>query len=360
MNAPHATKDDPRWPSIVARDKAADGRFWYSVDTTGVYCRPSCPSRAARPEHVRIHDTPEAARAAGARACRRCDPDGPATDTRHAALIEHACRTIMAAETPPRLAALAADAGLSPAYFHRLFRLITGVTPRAFADAHRAERAAGELASGASVTEAIFAAGFATSGRFYAGAAGRLGMAPARYRAGGTGETLRFAVGDCSLGTVLVAASERGIAAILLGDDPEALVRDLQDRFPRAELIGGDAGFDGHVAAVIGLIDTPGEASPLPLDIRGTAFQQRVWQALRAIPPGTTASYTDIARAIGAPSSTRAVAAACAANRHAVAIPCHRVVRSDGGLSGYRWGVERKRALLAREGAAIIPPGDSG
>ncbi|WP_136161176.1 bifunctional DNA-binding transcriptional regulator/O6-methylguanine-DNA methyltransferase Ada [Sphingomonas flavalba] len=346
---PIATAEDPRWARIVARDQSADGAFWYSVATTGVYCRPSCPSRGARPENVTIHATLAAARATGARPCRRCNPDGASTREQSAARVAAACRTIAAAERPPSLAALAAAAGLSPGYFHRLFKAETGLTPRAYAAAHRAGRVRNQLAEGASVTEAIYGAGYGSNGRFYAEATGLLGMTPGRYRAGGTDETLRFAIAQSSLGAILVASSDTGVAAILLGDDPDALARDLQDRFPRARLVGGDAAYEALVATVVGFVEAPGTGLALPLDIRGTAFQQRVWQALRAIPAGRTASYTEIAARIGAPNAVRAVAGACAANALAVAIPCHRVVRNDGGLSGYRWGVARKRALLDRE-----------
>jgi AraC family transcriptional regulator of adaptative response/methylated-DNA-[protein]-cysteine methyltransferase len=250
------------------------------------------------------------------------------------------------------LAALAGQNGLSSGYFHRIFKNVTGVTPKEYASAHRAARVREGLANGNSVTETIYDAGFNSSGRFYAKSNGMLGMTPSQYRAGGCNEDIRFAVGQSSLGAVLVASSARGVASILLGDDPEELVRDLQDRFPKARLIGADRAYERLVAHVIGCVETPDRCLDLPLDVRGTAFQQRVWRALRDIPPGETASYAEIARRIGAPRAVRAVAGACAANDHAVAIPCHRVVRHDGGLSGYRWGVERKRALLAREAKA--------
>lgn len=338
---------DLRWPRIIARDRSADGQFWYSVQTTGVYCRPSCPSRAANPANVAIHATLAEARATGARPCLRCRPEG--ADEAAAARVTRAARLIDTSETPPPLAVLAATAGLSAGHFHRLFKAQTGLTPRGYAAARRADRARAALAKGTPVTQALHAAGFGSSGRFYADASDMLGMAPARYRRGGAGETLRFAVGDCSLGAILVASSDAGVAAILLGDDPAVLLRDVQDRFPAAKLIGGDADYEATVAQVIALVEAPAIGLALPLDIRGTAFQQRVWQALRAIPPGRTVSYTDIARGIGAPAAVRAVAGACAANAHAVAIPCHRVVRQSGALSGYRWGLERKRALLDRE-----------
>jgi AraC family transcriptional regulator of adaptative response/methylated-DNA-[protein]-cysteine methyltransferase len=346
------TVDDPRWSAVLARDAGADGRFVYSVRTTGVYCRPSCGSRRARPENVRFHADAAAAEQAGFRACLRCEPDRPPPARRQAELVARACRSIEAAEAPPSLASLARAAGLSAFHFHRVFKAVTGLTPRAYAAAERGRRLRERLdpASGARrVTDAILDAGFNSSARAYAQAPGELGMTPAAYRRGGTAARIRFAVGQCSLGAVLVAQSERGLCAILLGDEPDALVRDLQDRFPNAELVGGDAGFERVVATVVGFVEAPQLGLNLPLDIRGTAFQQRVWQALRALPPGRTSSYAELARRIGAPSSTRAVAAACAANALAVAIPCHRVVRTDGSLSGYRWGVERKRRLLDRE-----------
>lgn len=274
----------------------------------------------------------------------------PAPSTDDAALVAAACRRIEQAETPPSLQVLAQAAGLSPHRFHRLFRALTGVTPRAYAQAHRGRALRAALAQpGATVVDAAFAAGFNASSRFYASADALLGMPPAQYRAGGAKARIRFALGQCTLGALLVARSERGLCAIALGDDPEDLLRELQDRFPRAELVGGDAEFERWMAQVVGLVETPAIGLELPLDIRGTAFQQRVWEALRKIPPGRTASYAEIAAAIGRPQAVRAVAAACAANPLAVVIPCHRVVRSDGGLSGYRWGVARKRALLARE-----------
>lgn len=352
MNLDIPTGADPRWQSVLSRDPDADGRFWYSVSTTMIYCRPSCPSRTARPENVRIHDSIDAARSTGARACRRCNPDGSSRSEQDAAIVEQACRAIEASETAPALADLAYRAELSPSHFHRLFKSIAGVTPKGYADAVRARRVRDGLAGDGSVTDAIYAAGFGSSGRFYETSTRKLGMTPTSFRSGGTDEILRFAVGACSLGAILVAMSDRGIASILLGEDPGALVRDLQDRFPNAELVGADAAFEAVVARVVAQVEAPGASLGLPLDVRGTAFQQRVWQALSRIPAGTTASYGEIARNIGAPNSTRAVAAACAANRLAVAIPCHRVVRTDGGLSGYRWGVERKRELLRREAAA--------
>lgn len=345
------TEDDPRWAQVVSRDAAADGRFYYCVTTTGVYCRPSCRSRAANPKNVRFHATAQACEAAGFRPCKRCRPNtaGPAQEA--ADKVVRACRSIAAAETPPSLSELAAEAGLSPHHFHRLFKSVTGLTPGVYAKQTRAARARDALAQAPSVTRALYDAGFNSSGRFYAASDAMLGMAPSSYRAGGRGAQIRFAVGECSLGSILVARSDKGICAILMGDDPEALVRDLQDRFAAAQLIGGDDAFEATVAAVVGFVEAPGRGLDLPLDLRGTAFQQRVWEALRGVPAGETISYTQLAGQIGAPKAVRAVAGACAANPVAVAIPCHRVVRSDGALSGYRWGIERKRALLDRESA---------
>lgn len=340
---------DPRWAAVQARDPAADGRFFYAVKSTGVYCRPSCPSRPARPGNVCFFDSAAAAGQAGFRPCQRCRPDQPPLAQQHAALVAGLCRFIESADTPPSLADLAHQAGLSRYHLHRVFKAVTGLTPHAYAAAHRARRLRAGLARGEGVTEAILEAGYNSSGRFYAQADQLLGMTPTHYRAGGTATEIRFAVGQCSLGAILVAASPRGICAISLGDDPQALVREVQDRFPQATLIGADPAFESWVARVVGFVEAPQLGLDLPLDLRGTAFQQRVWQALQQIRPGETVSYTELARRIGAPTAFRAVASACAANVLAVAIPCHRVVKRDGGLSGYRWGVARKQALIERE-----------
>jgi AraC family transcriptional regulator, regulatory protein of adaptative response / methylated-DNA-[protein]-cysteine methyltransferase len=344
-----AVADDPRWMRIVARDRTADGQFWYSIATTGVYCRPSCPSRTANPKNVQLHDTLQQAKATGYRACKRCNPDGVSADHDNAAIVAHACRLIEQSEREPSLADLAKTAGRSASRFHRLFKTVTGLTPKGYAAAHRATKVRQSLAHGNTVTETIYGAGFNSSGRFYEKAIGMLGMTPSQYRSGGRNEDIRFAVGETSLGSILVASSRKGVVSILLGDDPEELVHDLQDRFPNAHLIGADRRYEELVARVVGFVEAPHLGLDLPLDVRGTAFQQRVWQALRQIQVGRTVSYADIARNIGAPKAVRAVARACAANYLAVAIPCHRVVRSDGSLSGYAWGVERKRKLLKRE-----------
>jgi AraC family transcriptional regulator, regulatory protein of adaptative response / methylated-DNA-[protein]-cysteine methyltransferase len=341
--------DDARWDAIVSKDKRADGRFLFSVRTTGVYCRPSCPARLARRENVAFHLSCDAAEAAGFRACKRCRPREASQSERDAALIARACSLIEKSDEPHRLATLAAASGLSPFHFHRLFKAATGLTPKGYADAHRADRVRKALPSSKTITAAIYDAGFNSNGRFYASSAQVLGMTPGRYRAGGERIQIRFAIGECSLGSILVAATDKGVCAILMGNDPDALVRELQDRFAKAELIGGDAKFETLVAKVVGFVEQPRLGLDLPLDVRGTAFQQRVWRALRKIGVGKTASYGEIAARIGNPKSIRAVAQACAANMIAVAIPCHRVIRTDGQLSGYRWGVQRKRALLERE-----------
>jgi AraC family transcriptional regulator of adaptative response/methylated-DNA-[protein]-cysteine methyltransferase len=345
---------DPRWARLLVRDRSADGQFWYSVATTGVYCRPSCPSRGCNPKNVAFHDTLEAAKATGFRACRRCNPDGVPRDVATARLVERACRTMEQSEELPSLGALAAAVGLSKSHFHRLFKAETGVTPRAYAAGRRAGRLREHLVNGQSVTEAIYDAGFNSSGRFYEKANEMLGMTPTRYRLGGANEEIRFAIGQSSLGAILAASSTKGVVAILIGDDPEALARDLQDRFPKARLLGGDRAYENLVARVVGAVEAPALGLNLPLDIRGTAFQQRVWQALQEIPAGTTVTYSDVAGRIGAPSSVRAVASACAANNIAIAIPCHRVVRRDGSPAGYAWGVERKRRLLDIEASACL------
>ena len=344
--------DDPRWARVVARDKSADGRFWYSVSTTGVYCRPSCPSRIANPSNVVLHDTLASAQATGFRPCRRCNPDGLSNEVENAALVAKACRLIEQSADAPSLEELADSIGLSQSHFHRVFKAVTGLTPKGYAAAHRAKKLRQELVSGSTVTEAMYGAGFNSSGRFYEKSTDLLGMKPSQYRAGGANEEIKFAVGQSSLGAILVASSKKGVAAILLGDDADELVRSLQDRFPSAHLIGADREYEALVAQVVGFVEEPAIGLSLPLDIRGTAFQQRVWRALKEIPVGETVCYADIARRIGAPKSVRAVASAIAANNVAVAIPCHRVIRNDGSISGYAWGVARKRELIRRESGA--------
>jgi AraC family transcriptional regulator of adaptative response/methylated-DNA-[protein]-cysteine methyltransferase len=342
---------DQRYELIRRRDRSADGTFVYSVKTTGVYCRPSCAARLANRCNVSFHETCEDAERAGFRPCKRCRPNEPGQDERYRSVVTAACRAIDTADATPTLAKLAASAGFSPYHFHRVFKSITGLTPKAYALARRAQRIADGLKCAPTVTDAIYDAGYSASSRFYENSSSRLGMKPKTYKNGGSGVAIRFAVGECSLGSILVATTERGVCAILLGDEPDDLVRDLQDRFPHADLTPGEGDFEHMVTAAIALAETPSAGIDLPLDIGGTAFQQRVWNALRQIPAGKTASYAEIAAAVGRPAAGRASAQACAANRLAMAIPCHRVIRSDGDLSGYRWGVQRKRELLAPEAA---------
>ena len=343
------TEQDPRWAAILARDSKADTLFVYGVKTTGVYCRPSSVSRLPRPENIEFFDTPAQAEAAGYRPSKRAAGDQTQRAAQDAQRVADACRHIEQAEIPPNLNTLATLAGLSPFHFHRIFKAVTGLTPKGYASAHRSQKVRNGLKAKQTVTDALYDAGFNSNSRFYESADQLLGMKPSDYKAGGTNSAILFAVGECSLGSILVAQSSRGVCAILLGDEPDQLVRDLQDQFPNADLVGADHNFEQLIAHVVGFIEAPALGLDLPLDLRGTAFQQRVWQALRDIPVGDTASYGQIAERIGAPKSFRAVAQACGANCLAVAIPCHRVVRSNGDLSGYRWGVERKQQLLDHE-----------
>lgn len=350
------TLQDPRWTAVRRRDASADGSFYYSVKSTGVYCRPSCSARLPRPENVAFHRTAQDAEQAGFRPCRRCRPEGDSVAQRLSAKIVEACRLLETSEGSLGLQQLARQVGLSPSHLHRNFKRLLGTTPNAYARARREGRVRADLSRAPSVTEAIYAAGYGSSSRFYENSAQLLGMTPTAYRQGGAGATIAFAVGQCSLGAVLVARSQAGVCAIALGDDPDGLTRELQDRFPQAELVGDDPDFQKLVARVVGFVESPRIGLDLPLDIQGTAFQKRVWEALSLIPAGETISYSALARKLGAPQAARAVASACAANRLAVAIPCHRVVRTDGSLSGYRWGVERKSALLDRERQATQVP----
>lgn len=343
------TTDDTRWQAIVDRNKEADGHFVFGVRTTGVYCQPSSAARLPKRENVEFFDTPEAAEQRGYRPCKRLRRGQPAMENSYAIKIADACRFIEQNKDDAKLAEIAAHVGMSTYHFHRIFKAITGLTPKAYASARRSQRLRDSLNDSGSVTDAIFDAGFNSNSRFYETSSAMLGMTPKAWRSGGKGAQIYFALGICSLGDILVAQSEKGICAILLGDDANKLLQDLQNKFPEADLVGGDPQFEQLISRVVGFIEAPEIGLDLPLDIRGTVFQQRVWQALREIPIGTTVSYGDIAQRIGSPKAVRAVAGACAANMLAVAIPCHRVVRNDGTLSGYRWGVERKRALLHKE-----------
>ncbi len=339
---------------MTARDASFDGQFYMSVATTGIYCRPGCPARLPKRSNVAFYKTADEAEAAGFRPCKRCKPRQPGLSELHRNTVADACRQIETAAEEPTLQQLARAAGLSPHHFHRVFKSIVGLTPKAYAVAHRQKRVRDKLKRSKTVTEAIHDSGFNSSGRFYADSTQVLGMTPSDFRAGGVDTDIRFAVAACSLGKILVAASDKGVCAIFLGDDRDVLVGELRERFPRANLIAGDRAFGRLTAKVIGFVETPNAKWDLPLDVRGTAFQHRVWQALRGIPSGETASYVEIAKRIGSPKAVRAVGGACGANPVAVAIPCHRVVRAGGATDGggYRWGTERKQLLLAREAKA--------
>jgi AraC family transcriptional regulator, regulatory protein of adaptative response / methylated-DNA-[protein]-cysteine methyltransferase len=344
-----ATTSDPRWDLLVEKEKAGNRDFFYSVRTTGVYCRPSCGARLPRPENVRFYATTSEAASAGFRPCKRCKPDRQPRAAEHAAIIVKVCRLIEATEKLPNLQEVAQVAGMSVFHLHRTFKAVTGLTPGAYAAARRTMRVRKSLSTSPSVTDAIYHAGFNSSSRFYETSNESLGMTPTTFRDGGADTGIHFAIAQCSLGSILVAKSERGVCAVLLGDDPAQLVIDLQNQFPKAKLLGNEGGYEDLVAKIVRLVEQPAVGVDLPLDIRGTVFQQRVWKALQTIPLGSTASYAEIAAAIGTPKAIRAVAQACAANTLAALIPCHRVIRTDGGLAGYRWGVQRKRKLLERE-----------
>ncbi len=343
--------EDQRWNAVQRRDPHAEGVFFYGVATTRIYCRPTCAARLPKRENVAYFTRPEDAETAGFRPCKRCTPGAAPPSAARSALLVRACRLIGEAENPPTLGELAAAVGLSPGHFHRVFRAGVGVTPKRYAAALRDRRLKENLAGGAPVTAAIYDAGFGASSRFYEGAGERLGMSATDYRKGAAGLTIRYAHAQTSLGWLIVAATERGVCAAEFGETPAALLEGLQKRFFGAELCP-DTTLNGWLEKVLEAIETPGNALDLPLDVQGTVFQQRVWRALQKVPSGETRSYAEVAERIGRPAAVRAVAQACASNKVAVAIPCHRVVRRDGELSGYRWGVERKRELLNREAGA--------
>jgi AraC family transcriptional regulator of adaptative response/methylated-DNA-[protein]-cysteine methyltransferase len=343
------------WTAVENRDATADGSFYYGVRTTGVYCRPACASRRPLRTNTVFFETTAAAEAAGFRACKRCRPADDSAAARHLAAIEKACALLRTSETIPSLGELADAACISRFHFHRVFKQITGVTPREYARSHRLGRLGEKLDSGQPITASIYAAGFGSSSRAYEAAPAGLGMTPGTRRRGGSGETIRFVTVATPLGWALVAATARGICMTALGDNRDSLAAALRERFPRAELVAEDAGLKEWADRIVRFITAPEQNLDLPLDIRGTAFQARVWRALQKIPLGKTASYTEIAARLGQPKAVRAVAQACAANKLALVVPCHRVIRSDGELGGYRWGLERKRALLARERAAVAP-----
>lgn len=339
--AQRQTSDEARWAAVLARE---DGDFVYSVKTTGVFCRPSCPSRRARRENVAFHATAEVARRAGFRPCKRCRP----THDERTEVVAAACARLEA-DPAPDLGTLAAELGLSPTHLARTFKAATGLTPKGWALQARAERVRGELAAGRPVTAAFHRAGYGSSGRFYAEATRTLGMSPTQRRTGGAGTTIRYAFGASWLGRVLVAATDVGICAVTLGDDEAELARGLRGWFPQATLVADDPALADLVAKVVAVVERPTLPLDLPLDLRGTAFQRRVWQALREIPAGERRTYAGLAAELGLPKGQRAVGRACATNRVSVLVPCHRVVRTDGSLSGYLWGFERKAKLLERE-----------
>lgn len=346
---------DTAWQAVVTRDRAADGRFVYAVRTTGVFCRPSCASRRARRENVAFYVDAAAARAAGFRPCKRCRPEEPPEDPAAKAVTRARAYLDAHAEERVTLAVLARAAGLSAGHLQRTFTRLVGLSPKAYAAARRAERLRAGLRAGGTVSRAVYDAGFGSGSRVYESAHRLLGMTPGSFKQGGRGMTLRYSIVTSPLGRLLVAATDRGVAAVLPGDRDEVLVRELRAQFPDAGLARvdrGDAWLRDLVRRVAEEVRRPGQGASIPLDLHGTAFQWKVWQALTAIPAGETRTYTEVARRIGRPRAVRAVASACAANRVAVVVPCHRVLRRDGSLGGYRWGLPRKRALLAREGRA--------
>lgn len=341
--------DVDRWHAVVGRDHSANASFVYAVKTTGIYCRPSCAAKLARRENVRFFNTPSDAERAGFRACKRCHPRDRPLSEQHQDAVARTCRLLETADETLGLDELADAVSLSPSHLHRVFKAATGLTPKQYATAHRAQRLRDQIGGNTTITTAALNAGFRSQSRLYETSTRTLGMTPTQVRRRGKNAVIRFAVGECSLGSILVAASEVGVCAISLGDDPAVLVKELEDRFSLAELIGGDAKFEAYVAQVIALVERPSAGLNLPLDIQGTAFQRRVWELLTKIPCEQTTTYTKLAEQLGKPEAVRAVASACAANQIAIAIPCHRVVRRDGSLAGYRWGVERKAALLQLE-----------
>ncbi len=346
---PYATESS-RWQAVAGCNPEADGSFVYGVRTTGVFCRPSCASRRPKRENVQFYLNVKEAIEAGYRACKRCRPADESD--RHSELVRRACEILENSEQAPDLKTLAADLGVSPYHFHRVFRKKLGVTPLEYLESLRTQRLQASLPQSASVAEAIYASGYGSGSRVYADASQRLGMTPGKYRRGGEGELIRYGIVPSRLGLLLVAGTARGVCTIAFADEDEELEDLLKERFPKATLEPVDTQLDAWIRKTVAYVDRPQASLEIPIDVRGTAFQQRVWKALRDIPFGETASYTDIAEQIGQPTGARAVAGACAANRIALAIPCHRVVRSDGSVSGYRWGVERKRVLLEAERAA--------
>ncbi len=346
--------DDRRWHAVANREQAADGSFYYGVITTGVFCRPGCSSRLPNRENVEYFTSSNEALSAGYRPCRKCNPNSNGKDEQREQKIIRACRSIEHSNPPPKLKDLAEAAGMSPYHFHRLFKNLVGVTPKKYASNHQAYRFKESLKSSVSITDAIYDAGFSSSSGAYTKKRDHLAMKPTDYRAGGAGITIHYGLAECELGWLIVAATDRGVCVIEFGDDPAVLPQQVQNRFPEANLQKAGPGFVILIQQIVGLIKTPHNRYNIPLDIQGTAFQQRVWDVLRQINPGETLSYTEVAERIGNPKAVRAVASACSANKLAVVIPCHRVVSKNGKMSGYRWGVERKRKLLEKERAGTV------
>ncbi len=345
--------ESSRWRAVAARDKGADGCFVYGVATTGIYCRPGCPSRQPKRENVRFFEHHQAAEDAGYRPCKRCQPQAAEPFDAAADAVKVACQLIETAERPPTLAQLADAVGLSKYHFHRLFKRVVGITPNQYAAEKRLEKVRVRIQQDDTITEAVFNAGYESTSRFYQHATPSLGMKPKEYKNGGVEMIIRFAIVSSYLGQMLVALSERGVCRIDLDESADLLQARLIASFPHAKLIPDAPGLGETVARVLTCLEQPGQGGDLPLDIQGTAFQRRVWSALQEIPAGTTASYAQVAAAVGNPKAVRAVAGACGANKIAVLIPCHRVVRSSGGLGGYRWGTDRKQRLLDHEAESV-------
>lgn len=341
--------DENRWNAIVNRDRNVDGIFFYAVKTTGVFCRPSCSSRLPNRENVECFDTCKEATSAGYRPCKRCNPTAETKNKETEQKIIDACRSIEQSDTPLKLNDLAREAKLSPYHFHRLFKKIVGVTPKQYSSSHQSHRFKENLKTSQSVTDAIYTAGYSSSSGAYNKRQDHLAMKPKAYRNGAAGLTITYGLAECFLGWVIVASTELGICAIEFGDDPKILPQQVQSRFPKAQLQKAGSGFLTLIKEVIDFIKNPDSDFNIPLDIQGTVFQQQVWSVLRQIKPGDTLSYTEVAEKIGNPNAVRAVATACSSNKLAVVIPCHRVISKDGKISGYRWGVERKKVLLETE-----------
>jgi AraC family transcriptional regulator, regulatory protein of adaptative response / methylated-DNA-[protein]-cysteine methyltransferase len=341
--------EEERWQAFSTRDRAADGHFFIGVKTTGIFCRVMCPARLPKRENILFFDTWQEAEAAGFRACKRCHPKEENGAQAHIQAVIDACQVLEQAETAPTLESLALTAGLSPFHFQRVFKKLIGISPKQYYMEKRSQRLRENLPGAGRVTDAIYDAGFNSSARFYSQAGETLGMSASTFRKGGRGMEISYTVQPSALGLMLVAATEAGVCLICFGDDPSELEKEVQRRFPHARVVESEPSFGDWVGRVASYVKNPGGSLDLPLDIQGTAFQRRVWAALREIPAGETETYSQVAARIGNPKAVRAVANACADNNLAVAIPCHRVVRTDGGLGGYRWGLKRKRALLEQE-----------